>query len=313
MFFYFIFLAQIYGITSFFFVSASIAGFCLETLPQFQFKPINASLAASTQLTTATTLSFGNTTIAMETTTRHTPNITSCYGMTSVVTSSHVGLHVLDFTCTVFFTLELIARFLVSPTKLKFMLNIMNAVDLLALVPLYVQIVVDQLAMQACYTNERFIIRIMFILRIFRMFRIFHLVKHYQALKVLVYALKASLRELLMLFIFLLLAMLIFASVIYYAESGSDDVAPTKITNIPVGFWWAIITMTMVGYGDKVPKTTIGYIVSSACSLVGVLLFALTFPIIANNFTLFYTHIRSREVNSPKSKCAEEKRKGCEE
>ncbi|GFN98561.1 potassium voltage-gated channel subfamily c member 1, partial [Plakobranchus ocellatus] len=266
-------LAMVYGITSFLFVAASIAGFCLETLPHLR-----------PQITSNITN-------------------TSCGGgkKLQVIQTSNEALNVLDFTCTVFFTLELLLRFCVSPSKRQFVLSPMNIIDLLALVPLYVQVVFEQSNLQSCYMNERFVIEIMFILRIFRMFRIFHLVKHYQALKVLVYALRASLQELLMLFIFLLIAMLIFATMIYYAERSDDFGAGSEFSTIPIGFWWAIITMTTVGYGDVTPSTPVGYIVGTACSVCGVLLVALTFPVISNNFSLFYEHVRSRSL-SPRSK-----------
>ena len=259
-----------YGITSFLFVAASIAGFCLETLPGLRPE----IMANSTN--------------------------TSCGGKQKklhVIQTSNEALNVLDFTCTVFFTLELLLRFCVSPNKRRFVLSPMNIIDLLALVPLYVQVIFEQSNLQSCYMNERFVIEIMFILRIFRMFRIFHLVKHYQALKVLVYALRASLQELLMLFIFLLIAMLIFATMIYYAERNDDFGAGSEFSTIPIGFWWAIITMTTVGYGDVTPSTPVGYMVGTACSVCGVLLVALTFPVISNNFSLFYEHVRSRSLS----------------
>ena len=174
----------------------------------------------------------------------------------------------------------------------------MNIIDLLALVPLYMQFVLNSDAFKFCYANERLVFEIMFILRIIRMFRIFHLVKHYQALQILVYALKASLQELLMLGIFLLIGMLVFATMIYYAER-KDAVNPgDKFSTIPIGFWWAIITMTTVGYGDVYPTSPIGYVVGTACSVSGVLMVALTIPVISNNFTLFYTHVRSRGGNA---------------
>ena len=141
--------------------------------------------------------------------------------------------------------------------------------------------------LQECYLNEQFVIEIMCMLRIFRMFRIFHLVKHDQALKVLVYALRASLHELLMLFIILMIAILIFATMIYHAERR-DALRPSdQFNTIPMGFWWAIITITTFGYGDVSPETPIGYVAGTVCSLAGVLLVALTFPVISNNFTLF--------------------------
>ncbi|XP_014773845.1 potassium voltage-gated channel protein Shaw [Octopus bimaculoides] len=256
--------AMIYGITSFLFVVLSILGFCLETLPQV----------------------------------RGPTNITrQCNGETSEslqVMQSHDALNVIDVICTIFFTLELIARFIFAPQKLKFVRSLMNIIDLLALVPLYVQVILHSTDPEFCYLNERLVMEIMFILRIIRMFRIFHLVKHYQALKILVYAMKASIQELLMLAIFMIIAMLVFATMIYYAERKDATNASDAFNTIPMGFWWAIITMTTVGYGDVYPSSTIGYIVGAGCALSGVLLVALTIPVISNNFTLFYTHVRSR-------------------
>ncbi|XP_070196497.1 potassium voltage-gated channel protein Shaw-like [Littorina saxatilis] len=260
--------AMAYGIISFLFVVTSIAGFCLETLPDL--RPDVAYNVSAT-----------------------------CHGkaqIIAVVMTSNAALNVLDIICTVFFSLELVMRFTFSPSKRKFLFSPMNIIDLLALVPLYVTVIFQAWNLQACYLNEQFVIEIMFILRIFRMFRIFHLVKHYQALKVLVYALRASLQELLMLFIFLLIAMLVFATMIYYAEREDATTPGEMFSTIPMGFWWAIITMTTVGYGDVSPVTPIGYIVGTCCCVVGVLLVALTFPVISNNFTLFYTHVRSRPV-----------------
>lgn len=264
------YLFQVFGITSLIFVLLSILGFCLETLPNL--RPVNVSLDVS--LTK------------------------QCDGRN--VTISHImvpnqGLYVLDILSTTYFTLELVVRFIFSPSKKNFVLSGMNFIDLLALVPLYMQVLLSTEFFMFCYSNEGYIFEIMFILRIIRMFRIFHLVKHYQALQILVYAIKASLQELCMLLIFLLLGMLVFATMIYYAERPAEgDEEESLIPTIPFGFWWAMITMTTVGYGDAVPKKPLGYIVGTACAVSGVLMVALTIPIISNNFTLFYTHVRSQ-------------------
>ena len=254
------------------FVITSICGFCLETLPQLkpELKPIN--------------------------TTGLINKSEGCNGGSGVsyLMTPNSALQVVDTICTIFFTIELVVRFGFSPNKLKFVRSAMNIIDLLALVPLYMQLILNMEVFKFCFVNERLMIEIMFILRIIRMFRIFHLVKHYQALQILIYALKASVHELLMLGIFLLIGMLVFATMIYYAERR-DAVNPSNVfSTIPIGFWWALITMTTVGYGDVFPVTPIGYVVGTACAVSGVLMVALTFPVISNNFTLFYTHVRSR-------------------
>lgn len=268
-------LFQTFGVVSLMFVILSILGFCLETLPHL--RPVNETVDVN-----ASASCDGK-------------NITTNY-----ILKPNAGLNILDIICTAFFTAELIIRFIFSPNKLRFVRSAMNIIDLLALVPLYMQLILNSDAFKFCYMNERLIFEIMFILRIIRMFRIFHLVKHYQALQILVYALKASIQELLMLLIFLLIGMLVFATMIYYAER-EDVVSPgSKFPTIPIGFWWAIITMTTVGYGDVVPTTPVGYVVGTCCAVSGVLMVALTIPVISNNFTLFYTHVRSRGGSSSK-------------
>ncbi|CAD5111689.1 unnamed protein product [Dimorphilus gyrociliatus] len=265
--------ALIYAVTSFIFVLTSIMGFCLETLPEMR-QVRNDSKSHC--------------------------NRTSDIGV--AVYTTHPLLEYVDYVCTAFFTLELIIRVVFAPNKLEFFKSPMNIIDILALLPLYAQIVLDWLDHYKCFKNDRAVIETIFILRIVRIFRIFHLVKHYKALKILVHAIRASIQELLMLLIFIFIAMLVFSTLIFYAERPSqskEDLlhfeGETKFRTIPLGFWWSIITMTTVGYGDMFPKTGFGCVVGSMCAFSGVLLLALTVPVISNNFALFYTHARSRE------------------
>jgi len=96
-----------------------------------------------------------------------------------------------------------------------------------------------------------------------------------------------------LLIFFLIIGIVIFASLVYYAERIQYN--PTNdFTSIPVGLWWAIVTMTTVGYGDMTPKTYVGMFVGSLCALTGVLTIALPVPVIVSNFALFYSHTQAR-------------------
>ena len=112
-------------------------------------------------------------------------------------------------------------------------------------------------------------------------------------LKILIHTFKASAHELTLLVFFLILGIVIFASLVYYAERIQYNPV-NDFTSIPVGLWWAIVTMTTVGYGDMVPKTYLGMFVGSLCALTGVLAIALPVPVIVSNFALFYSHTQAR-------------------
>jgi potassium voltage-gated channel Shaw-related subfamily C protein len=100
-------------------------------------------------------------------------------------------------------------------------------------------------------------------------------------------------RELMLLIFFLVLFIVIFASLIYYAERLQKN-PENDFTSIPIGLWWSIVTMTTVGYGDMVPKTYVGMMVGGLCALTGVLTIALPVPVIVANFAMYYSHTQAR-------------------
>ncbi|ROT67312.1 Potassium voltage-gated channel protein Shaw [Penaeus vannamei] len=69
---------------------------------------------------------------------------------------------------------------------------------------------------------------------------------------------------------------------------------PNDFKSIPEGLWWAIVTMTTVGYGDMVPRTYVGMVVGALCAIAGVLTISLPVPVIVSNFSMFYSHTQAR-------------------
>jgi hypothetical protein len=100
---------------------------------------------------------------------------------------------------------------------------------------------------------------------------------------------RASAKELTLLVFFLALGIVVFASLVYYAERIQAN-PKNDFNSIPLGLWWALVTMTTVGYGDMTPKTYMGMFVGALCALGGVLTIALPVPVIVSNFTMYYSH-----------------------
>uniref|UniRef100_A0A914C7E3 Ion transport domain-containing protein n=1 Tax=Acrobeloides nanus TaxID=290746 RepID=A0A914C7E3_9BILA len=123
--------------------------------------------------------------------------------------------------------------------------------------------------------------------------RLFKLTQHSQGLKILMHTFRASAKELMLLVFFLVLGIVVFASLVYYAER--IEVNPdNQFQSIPLGLWWAVVTMTTIGYGDMTPHTYLGRIIGSICALAGVLTIALPVPVIVSNFAMYYSHTQAR-------------------
>ncbi|XP_065104197.1 A-type voltage-gated potassium channel KCND1 [Paramisgurnus dabryanus] len=182
----------------------------------------------------------------------------------------------MDTACVLIFTFEYLMRLFAAPSRCKFMRSVMSVIDVVAIMPYYIGLVMPE--------NED-VSGAFVTLRVFRVFRIFKFSRHSQGLRILGYTLKSCASELGFLLFSLTMAIIIFATVMFYAEKGTKG---TNFSSIPASFWYTIVTMTTLGYGDMVPTTIAGKIFGSICSLSGVLVIALPVPVIVSNFSRIY-------------------------
>ncbi|XP_055979200.1 potassium voltage-gated channel subfamily C member 4 isoform X1 [Sorex fumeus] len=269
--------ARVVAFTSLFFILVSITTFCLETHEAFN---IDRNVTEIHRVGNVTSVRFRR---EVET----EPILTYIEGV-----------------CVLWFTLEFLVRIVCCPDTLDFVKNLLNIIDFVAILPFYLEVGLSGLSSKAA----RDVLGFLRVVRFVRILRIFKLTRHFVGLRVLGHTLRASTNEFLLLIIFLALGVLIFATMIYYAERigarpsdprGNDH---TDFKNIPIGFWWAVVTMTTLGYGDMYPKTWSGMLVGALCALAGVLTIAMPVPVIVNNFGMYYSLAMAKQKLPKKRK-----------
>lgn len=203
----------------------------------------------------------------------------------------HPTLESIETACIIWFTVEYILRFLSSSNQLRFVFSFMNIIDFLAIMPFYVVLILTHLGTAIMeLANVQQAVQA---LRIMRIARIFKLARHSAGLQTLTFALKSSLKELGLLLMYMSVGIFLFSALGYTLEQNHPE---TMFTSIPQSFWWAIITMTTVGYGDIYPKTTLGRCNAAVSFLCGVIAIALPIHPIINNFVIVYSKQRVLET-----------------
>uniref|UniRef100_A0A915JIM3 BTB domain-containing protein n=1 Tax=Romanomermis culicivorax TaxID=13658 RepID=A0A915JIM3_ROMCU len=142
---------------------------------------------------------------------------------------------VVDTACVFIFTCEYFMRLYAAPNRCKFMRSVMSLIDVIAIMPYYIG-----LALQ----GNKDVSGAFVTLRVFRVFRIFKFSRHSQGLRILGYTLKSCANELGFLVFSLAMAIVIFATIMYYCEK---KVPNTAFVSIPASFWYTIVTMTTLG------------------------------------------------------------------
>ncbi|XP_026551170.1 potassium voltage-gated channel subfamily G member 3 isoform X1 [Pseudonaja textilis] len=211
---------------------------------------------------------------------------------------------IIEAICIGWFTAECIVRFIVSKDKCEFVKRPLNIIDLLAITPYYISV------LMTIFTGENSQLqRAGVALRVLRMMRIFWVIKlarHFIGLQTLGLTLKRCYREMVMLLVFVCVAMAIFSALAQLLEHGLKIGKPNEgYASIPAACWWVIISMTTVGYGDVCPITVPGRILGGICVVSGIVLLALPITFIYHSFVQCYHELKFRSARYSRSLSAE--------
>lgn len=155
---------------------------------------------------------------------------------------------------TILFTIEYALRWFSAPNRFRYAFSFFGVVDLLSVLPSYLSLI---------FVGVQYLLVIR-ILRILRIFRVLKLKAYMQQAGFLASALRTSQQKITVFFLSLVLLVTIFGSVIYVVEGPENG-----FTSIPLSIYWAIVTMTTVGYGDISPKTPLGQAIASMVMITG--------------------------------------------
>lgn len=180
---------------------------------------------------------------------------------------------------TLLFTLEYIARLLTVRSPWRYAISPLGIIDLLSILPTYMSLVLTG-------TQYFMVIRVLRLLRVFRILKLAHYVHE---ARVLGSALQAS-REKIIVFLMAVLSLVIILGTITYWVEGPGN----GFTSIPRSIYWAIVTLTTVGYGDIAPQTPLGQFISSLVMILGYGILAVPTGIVTSELT----HAKVKEVST---------------
>ncbi len=163
-------------------------------------------------------------------------------------------LHQTEWIITIIFTLEYIARIWSHPKPLKYIFSFYGIIDFLSIIPTYLDLIFAGAMTLAVIRG----------LRLLRIFRILKVTRYSREGRIIVEALIAS-RVKILVFLFAVVMVVLIIGTLMYLIEGKDS----GFTSIPAGIYWAIVTLTTVGFGDITPLTTLGKFIASFVMILG--------------------------------------------
>ncbi|XP_047123164.1 potassium voltage-gated channel subfamily C member 3 isoform X1 [Hydra vulgaris] len=216
--------------------------------------------------------------------------LTFCLSTMSYFNDQKKIFSILDYIYCCYFTIELLVRLTCCPSYIKIFKSVQTYIDIVTTLQFYIEFIFNSSSVGFLQA-----------FKLLRMLRLYRFVKNINGMRIITQTLKASVKELMLLLAIFLLPMIIFSTLLYYSEKAFADEKDCR--SIPENFWWAIVTMTTLGYGDIVPQSGLGKLVGAICALSGILILALPVSVVGRNFTIFYAYAQAR-LRLPQTKKA---------
>lgn len=182
----------------------------------------------------------------------------------------HNALYIGEWIFTILFSIEYILRIISIKKPLKYVFSFYGIIDFLSTIPIYFSFIFvgsqGLLALRA--------------LRLLRVFRILKLARYIGASNKLLLALKASRAKIAVFLFFVLIVCIILGTVMYMIEGAENG-----FTNIPKSIYWAIVTLTTVGFGDIAPQTPLGQLIASVIMILGYSIIAIPTGIVSSEMS----------------------------
>jgi len=167
---------------------------------------------------------------------------------------------------TLVFLVEYVVRIMVSPKPKKYIFSFLGVVDFLAIIPSFIALSIPE-------AQTFIIIRSIRLLRIYRILKLYRFIR---AGNLLILALLNSLRKISIFMLFILVLVILLGTIMYVVEGGKNG-----FFSIPLSIYWAVITLTTVGYGDIVPVTNLGKFIATFIMLLGYSIIAIPTGIVS--------------------------------
>ncbi|KAL5261885.1 hypothetical protein ACHWQZ_G007552 [Mnemiopsis leidyi] len=190
-----------------------------------------------------------------------------------------------ELCTTCFFTLDVVMRFITTQSPGKLITSVMTWIDIMSVLPFYIQ---------NCLKISKSNISGLRVIRLARVFRMFKLFRRSKKLALIALSLKRSASELLLFVLVWGLGVIIFSVIMYYAEGDRNP----KMNSILATCWWAVATMSTVGYGDVYPRTPTGQVVGTVVSFLSMIFLAMPLTIIVSSFSKTYKDSKKGLTNT---------------